>query len=167
MASLLIPEVGLLFWMLLSFGIVFGILAKFGFPLIINSVESRKKYIDDSLKVAKDANEQLAQLKSEADHIISEANKEQGRILRQAQEEKNSIVLEAKQEAKELARKELNEVKYQIQQEKEEAIRSIRRQVAVLSVDIAEKVIRKNLDAEKEQMGMIDRMLDEMLANQE
>ena len=62
------------------------------------------------------------------------------------------------------AQKELDEVKKQIQQEKEEAIRDIRRQVAVLSVDIAEKIIRKNLDEKHEQMEMIDRMLDEVLA---
>lgn len=61
-------------------------------------------------------------------------------------------------------RRSLDEVKKQIQQEKEEAIRDIRRQVAVLSVDIAEKIIRKNLDEKHEQMEMIDRMLDEVLA---
>ena len=68
------------------------------------------------------------------------------------------------EQAEVAAQKELDDVKKQIQQEKEEAIRDIRRQVAVLSVDIAEKVIRKNLDEEHEQMEMIDRMLDEVLA---
>lgn len=163
--SLLQPEVGLLFWMLLSFGIVFLILAKYGFPVIINMVEERKKYIDESLEVAKEANEKLAQLKEEANKIVAEANREQGRILRQAQEEKNSIIHEARKEARILAQKELDDVKSQIHREKEEAIRSIRKQVAVLSVDIAEKVIRKNLDSEQEQMAAIDRMLDEVLAH--
>ena len=74
------------------------------------------------------------------------------------------IIVEARKQAEAAAQKELDEVKKQIQQEKEEAIRDIRRQVAVLSVDIAEKIIRKNLDEKHEQMEMIDRMLDEVLA---
>ena len=73
------------------------------------------------------------------------------------------IIADARKQAEVVAQKELDEVRKQIQQEKEEAIRAIRRQVAVLSVDIAEKVIRKNLDEEREQMDMIDRMLDEVL----
>ena len=79
--SLLLPESGLLFWMLLSFGIVFAVLAKYGFPIIIKMVEDRKVYIDQSLQVAKEANEQLARLKSEGEAIVLSANKEQGRIL--------------------------------------------------------------------------------------
>ncbi|KAA6310757.1 ATP synthase subunit b, partial [termite gut metagenome] len=82
--SLLLPDSGLLFWMILSFGAVFVVLAIYGFPVIVKMVEERKAYIDRSLKVAKEANEQLARLKSESDALISNANKEQGRILREA-----------------------------------------------------------------------------------
>ena len=85
-----------------------------------------------------------------------------GKTVRDAVTDK--IIVEARKQAEVAAQKELDDVKKQIQQEKEEAIRDIRRQVAVLSVDIAEKVIRKNLDEEHEQMEMIDRMLDEVLA---
>ena len=161
--SLLLPDSGLLFWMFLSFGIVFVILAKYGFPVIIKMVEDRKVYIDQSLQVAKEANEQLARLKSEGEAIVLSANKEQGRILKEAMQEREKIIYEARKQAEMAAQKELDEVKRQIQIEKDEAIRDIRRQVALLSVDIAEKVIRKNLDDKQEQMGMIDRMLDEVL----
>ena len=161
--SLLLPESGLLFWMLLSFGIVFVVLAKYGFPVITKMVEGRKTYIDQSLEVAKEANAQLAHLKAESDALVAEAQKEQGRILREAMHERDKIIVEARRQAQVVAQKELNDVKVQIQLEKEEAIRDIRRQVAVLSVDIAEKIIRKNLDEEHEQMEMIDRMLDEVL----
>ena len=95
---------------------------------------------------------------------MAAANKEQGRILREAMHERDKIIVEARKQAEVAAQKELDEVRRQIQLEKEEAIRDIRRQVAMLSVDIAEKVIRKNLDDKDEQMGMIDRMLDEILA---
>ena len=161
--SVLQQEVGLLFWMSLSFGIVFFILAKYAFPIIFKQVEGRKAFIDEFLKAAKEANEKLSTLKEESAKIIAEANREQGRILRQAQEEKNSILKDARAEARVLAQKEMDDVKIQIQKERDEAIRAIRTQVALLSVDIAEKVIRKNLDAEKSQMDMIDRMLDEVL----
>ena len=153
--SLLLPDSGLLFWMVLSFGIVFVILAKYGFPVITRMVEERKAYIDQSMKVAQEANAQLAHLKEESEALIASASKEQGRILREAMQERDKIIADA--------RKQLDEVRMQIQQEKEEAIRDIHRQVAVLSVDIAEKVLRKKLDEKHEQMDMIERMLDEML----
>jgi F-type H+-transporting ATPase subunit b len=139
-------------------------LAKYGFPIIIKMVEDRKVYIDQSLQVAKEANEQLARLKSEGEAIVLTRNKEQGRILKEAMQEREKIIYEARKQAEMAAQKELDDMKVQIQLEKEEAIRDIRRQVAVLSVDIAEKVIRKTLNSEKEQMEMIDRMLDEVLS---
>ena len=74
--SLLIPDSGLLFWMLLSFGIVFLVLAKYGFPVITNMVEGRKQYIDQSLAVAREANAQLSRLKEEGEALIASANQE-------------------------------------------------------------------------------------------
>ena len=162
--SLLVPDSGLLFWMLLSFGIVFAVLAKYGFPVITQMVEERKTYIDQSMAVAREANEQLARLKKEGEQLVAAAHQEQGRILREAMHERDKMIVEARRQAEVSARQELAEARRLIQQEKEEAIRDIRRQVAVLSVDIAEKVLRKNLSKEQEQMDMIDRMLDEVLA---
>ncbi len=163
--SLLLPDSGLLFWMFLSFGVVFVVLAKYGFPVITKMVEERRSYIDRSLQVAREANEQLAHLKAESEALVASANKEQGRILREAMHERDTIIAEAHKQAEVAAQKELEETRRQIRQEKEEAIRDIRRQVAILSVDIAEKVIRKSLDGQQNQMEMIDRMLDEMLEN--
>ena len=161
--SLLLPDSGLLFWMFLSFGIVFVVLAKYGFPIIVKMVEGRKTYIDQSLEVAREANAQLSKLNEQGEALVVAANKEQGRILKEAMQERDKIIHEARKQAEAAAQKELDEVKKQIQIEKDEAIRDIRRQVAILSVDIAEKVIRKNLDDKREQMEMIDRMLDEVL----
>ena len=161
--SLLLPDSGLLFWMFLSFGIVFVVLAKYGFPIIVKMVEGRKTYIDQSLEVAREANAQLSKLKEQGEALVVAANKEQGRILKEAMQERDKIIHEARKQAEAAAQKELDEVKKQIQIEKDEAIRDIRRHVAILSVDIAEKVNRKNLDDKREQMEMIDRMLDEVL----
>jgi F-type H+-transporting ATPase subunit b len=160
--NLMLPDSGLLFWMTIIFAIVFFVLAKFGFPIITKMVEERKQYIDHSLIVAKEANEQLANIKAEGESILAKANEEQVRILKEAAEARERIVREAKEQARIEGDKMLAEVRRQIQTEKEDAIRDIRRQVAVLSVDIAEKVLRKNLNTDKEQMQMIDRMLDEL-----
>ena len=160
--SLFVPDSGLLFWMLLSFGIVCFVLAKFGFPIITKMVDERKQYIDHSLIVAKEANEQLANIKADGESILPKANEEQMRILKEAAEARERIVREAKEQARMEGEKMLAEERRQIQVEKEDAIRDIRRLVAVLSVDIAEKVLRKNLNTDKEQMLMIDRMLDEL-----
>lgn len=160
--SLLVPDSGLLFWMLLSFGVVFAVLAKYGFPVILKMVNERKAYIDHSLQVAKEANEQLDNLKQEGETIIAKAHEEQLRILNEAATTRERILREAKERAEVEAGKMMDDVKMQIQAEKDDAIRDIRRQVASLSVDIAEKVLRKNLDNEKEQTAMIDRMLDEL-----
>jgi len=159
--SLLMPDSGLLFWMLLCFGIVFFVLAKFGFPVIIKMVNERKEYIDHSLVVAREANEQLANLKAEGETILAKAREEQVRILNEAAATRERIISEAKTQAQIEGTKMLEEVKLQLKAEKEDAIRDIRRQVAVLSVNIAEKVLRKDLNSEDEQTEMIERLLDE------
>lgn len=158
---LLMPETGLLFWMLLSFGIVFAILAKYGFPIITKMVEDRKTYIEKSLDAAREANEQLAQVKSEGEAILVAAQKEQVKILAEAAGTRERIIEEARTLARAEGAKELENIRKQIQTEKEEAIKDIRRQVALLSVDIAEKVLRNKLDNQAEQMKLIDRLLDE------
>ena len=160
--SLLLPESGLLFWMFLSFGIVVAILAKYGFPVIVNMVESRNAYIDDSLLVAQKAHQEMAKLKAEGEAIIDEARREQVRILNDADKTRDFMINEAKLKAGIETQKLIDAARQQIRIEKEDAIRAIRRQVADLSVDIAEKVIRNQLTNKTEQMDMINRLLDEI-----
>ena len=160
--ELLTPDFGTFFWMLVSFIIVLAILAKFGFPALVNMVNERKQYIDDSLKSAREANEKLSHIKEESESILVEARKEQARILKEAMETRTQIVNAAKDKAKAEGGRLLEEARKQIQKEKEDAIRDIRKQVAELSVEVAEKVLRKQLSSEMEQNGMIERMLDEV-----
>lgn len=163
--NLLLPESGLLFWMLFSFGIVFFILAKFGFPVITKMVDERKNYIQDSLDAAHKANEQLAKIKEKSDELLNSAKAEQVKILKDAADTRDRIVNEAREQAKVAGAKELEEIRKQIQAEKEQAIRDIRRQVAELSVDVAEKVLRESLKDPKAQMSMIDRLVDEAMVS--
>ena len=161
--GLLTPDPGLLFWMIIVFVVVFFILAKYGFPVIIRMVEDRKAYIDNSLKAAREANEQLANVKAEGEKILAQAHEEQARILAEAAATRDRIIKDAQNRAISEGDRLMIEIKKQIETEKESAIRDIRRQVAVLSVGIAEKIMRNKLADAKEQEELIDRMLDEMI----
>ena len=160
--AILTPDLGLLFWMLLAFAVVFFVLAKYGFPAITGMVEERKKYIDESLKKAHEASERLENIKQEGEAILQEARDRQAQILKEAAETRDAIVEQAQQKAREEGARLLGDAKTAIEQEKRAAIADIRQQVAALSVEIAEKVLRQNLKDDKAQMDLIERMLDEV-----
>lgn len=160
--ELFTPEVGLIFWMLIPFLVVFFVLAKYAWPAILKGVEKRNNYIDESLLAAKQAHEELANVKADSEALIGKAQKEQAQILAEATKSRDTIIDGAKKKAEEEAAKIIENAREQIMLEKEDAIRQIRREVALLSVDIAEKVLRGKLDEKNEQMNMIDRLLDEI-----
>ena len=163
--SILTPDLGLLFWMLLAFLVVFGVLAKFGFPAIVNMVDERNKFIDESLRKAHEAQERLANIEKEGESILQEAREKQAQILKEAAQTRDAIVEQAQEKARAEGARLMEEAKTAIEQEKKAAIADIRKQVADLSVDIAEKVLRQNLKDDKSQMDLIDRMLDEVSVN--
>ena len=159
--SLLVPESGLLFWMCLSFGIVFFIVARYGFPVILKSVEERRIFIQKSLDDANTAKAMLENIKSESEAMIASAREEQMNIIREANKLKNSIIKSANDEARELTKKQIESVRIEIQNEKEGAMRDIRSQIALLSVDIAEKLVRTELKESPAQMQLINKLLNE------
>ena len=160
--DLLIPEVGTLIWMLIAVGIVFFILVKWGFPMITDMVDKRNEFIDKSLDAAKKANERLAGIQTECDELLKETRAEQARILKEATDRRDEIIADAELRAKESGERIISEAREQIRLEKEEALRSLRRQVAEISVEVAEKVVRKQLSSDEEQLSMIDRMIDDI-----
>ena len=160
--AILTPDLGLLFWMLLAFAVVFFVLAKYGFPAITGMVEERKKYIDESLKKAHEASERLENIKQEGEAILQEAREKQAQMLKEATETRDAIVEKAQEKAREEGARLLGEAKAEIEQEKQAAIADIRKQVAALSVEIAEKVLKQNLQGDKAQMDFINRMLDDV-----
>ena len=151
--------------MLLAFLVVFFCLAKWGFPAITGMVDERNSFINDSLRKAKEAEERLANIQQEGESILQEAREKQAQILKEAAESRDAIVEQAQQKARSEGARLLEEAKAAIEQEKKAAIADIRKQVAILSVDIAEKVLRQNLRDDKSQMDLIDRMLDGVSAN--
>ena len=163
--DLLIPSTGLLFWMTITFLVVFFLLWKFGFPVITGMVKERQAFIDESLKKAHEANERLANIQKEGESILQEAREKQAQILKEAAETRDAIVEQAQNKARSEGARLLDEAKAAIEQEKKAAIADIRKQVATLSVQIAEKVLKQNLKDDKAQMDLIDRMLDGVSAN--
>ena len=149
--------------MLLAFLVVFILMAKYGFPVITKMVEDRKNYIDESLKSAREANEKLANIKVESEAILRDAREKQAEILKEAMATRDQIVNEAREKAQAEGQKLLNEAKAQISVEKENALRDIRRTVAGLSVQIAEKIVLRQLETDDEQEKFIGKMLDEVL----
>ena len=160
--SILTPDLGLLFWMLLAFLVVFFVVAKFGFPAIIGMVENRKQYIDESLKKAHEASERLANIQKEGETMLQEARQKQAQILKEAADTRDAIVAQAKEKAREEGNRLIAEAKTEIESQKQAAISEIRAQMAELSVKVAEKILRKELDSNAKQMETIDRLLDEV-----
>ena len=162
--NLVTPDSGLLFWMVIIFGIVFFILWKFGFPIITDMVEKRSAHIDDSLKLAQEAEKRMQDLAREQAELIEKTRLEQNRILKEATQSRAAIIAKAEEEAAQRADKLLEKARTEIAAEKESALRDIRLEVARLSVGIAEKVIRKDLSTDEAQMQYLDRLVDEAAA---
>ena len=160
--AILTPDIGLLFWMLLAFLVVFCALAKFGFPVITKTVEERKNFIDESLRKAHEANERLENIQVEGEKILQSAREKQSQILREAAETRDNIVEKAQQTARAENARLLEEGRQEIAAERSNVEKEIRAQVADLSVKIAEKVLRQQLELGDKQMARIDKLLDEI-----
>lgn len=158
--SLLTPDLGLLFWMLLSFLIVFGALAKFGFPMITGMVEKRRAHIEESLRAADEARTKLEGVEEEAQKMLSEATKRSSEILSAAVADSQRIVDTAREKAEADATARMEAARNQIEIEKQKALGEMRATVAMLSVDVAEKVLRAKIDT-TEEGALIERLIDE------
>ena len=159
--SLITPDIGLVFWMVVIFGVVFFLLARFGFPIITRSVEKRSNHIRDSLAAAEKARLSLETLQEDQQKIIDSARAEQGRILQEASRSGEEIIARAREEAQAEGARILQKTRAEIAAEKEAALLEIRSEVSALSVAVAEKVIRKELETGPEQLALLDRLADE------
>ena len=160
--ALLTPDFGLLFWMLLAFTVVFVILKKWGFPVILKAVEDRKQFINESLKNAREANEKLANIQAECETLLKQAHDQQAQILKDASDTRCKMIQQAKDEAILEGKKMIEDARNAIHTERENALRSIRSQVATLSVKIAEKILQQQLQNPSQQEQLIDQILQDI-----
>ena len=130
-------------------------------------VEERKKFIDDSLRKAHEANERLANIQAESEKLLQEARERQSVIMKEAAAARDNMIASAEAKAREESARIISEAKAQIETEKQAAIADIRQQVAALSISVAEKILRQHLSDDKKQMEYVDKLLDEVSANAE
>ena len=161
--NLMLPDSGLLFWMTLIFLLVFFILAKFGFPVITSMVEKRTKRIDDALSAARKAEEAIAHLSQEQERIVAETKIEQAKIIQEAAAERDRMIASAQDQARLEAQKIIEEARTRINEEKDAALKEARKELALISISIAEKVVRKELSGDAAQNELVDRFVDEIV----
>lgn len=156
------PEFGLIFWMLVVFLIILGILAKYAWPVIIRSIEQRAEFIDNGVKYAKEAQKELDNANVKIQELMAEAHRKQLESLQETERMKRDIIEEAKKGASVEVQKMMDEAKLSIEQAKREAELQIRKQVSHLSLDIAAKLLRKDLADDSAQVELVNKMLDEL-----
>ncbi|MDE6341600.1 MAG: F0F1 ATP synthase subunit B [Muribaculaceae bacterium] len=163
--ELFTPDFGLVFWMFIAFILLFFILAKWGWPVIIKQMEGRADAIDKGVEYAREAKEQLDHARESAREVIGEAQAQQAEMLREAAKMKSQIIEDAKKEASEEARKVMEAAKVSIEQSRKEAELQFRNEVSKFSIDIAEKMVRNQLRNDEDQKKLVDKMLDEIEKN--
>lgn len=156
------PEFGLIFWMFFVFVVMFVILAKYAWPVIIKNLDERAEFIDKGVEYSRDAKKELDNAEVNAQLILAEAQKQQLETLREASVLKNKIIEEAKQAAAIEAQKVIDAAAVSIEQSRREAEMQLRKQVSALSLEIVERLMRKDLSNNKAQVELIDKLLDEM-----
>lgn len=160
--ELFTPELGLIFWMFISFAVLFLILWKLAWPVIIKGIDSRADLIDKGVEYAQNAKEQLEHAREEADKYIAEARRQQAEVLREADRMKTQIIEEARGAAQKEAQKVMDAAKVSIEQARKEAEQSFRNEVSAFALDIASKVVRNSLSDEKAQKELVNTLLDEI-----
>ena len=163
--QLVTPDIGLLFWMLFSFSIVLFILKKFAWKPIMGMLHQREDTIEQALKAAEQAKEEMQKLRADNEKILEEARAEREKIFREAQEIKDKIIGEAREMARKEKDKIMDDTRVSIKAEKTAAIKEIRELTADLSVQIAEKLLRNELSNDKKQKALLDQLTKDMPIN--
>ena len=160
--ELFTPDFGLIFWMFVSFAILFFVLWKWGWPAIMKGVSDRADLIDKGVEYAQNAKQQLDHAREEADKYIADARRQQADMLREADKMKTQIIEEARSAAQTEAKKVMDAAKVSIEQERKQAEQQFRNEVSSFALDIAQKVVRNQMKDEKAQEKLVNSLLDEM-----
>ena len=159
------PEFGLIFWMSISFLIVVFLMRKFAWGPILSSLKERETSISDALNAAKKAKEEVANMTAENERILQEARNERDILLREARETKDQIISESRARAQVEGDRLITLAREAIVNEKMAAITDLKNQVAYLSIEIAEKMIRQKLSNDEQQKALVQEMLKDVKMN--
>lgn len=163
--DLLTPELGLFVWTLLAFLIVFFILRKFAWKPILNSLHERETGIADSIAAAERVKKEMGQMQADNEKLMMEARAQSAQMLKEAKEMKDSIINKAKEETKVVADKMIADAQMQIQQQKMAALTEVKNEIGKLAVEVAEKVIRKQLATADSQNDYAQMLAEEIKMN--
>ena len=159
------PDLGLIVWMTLSFGILVFILAKFAWKPILSTLHEREKTIEEALNQADKARDEMKALKSDNEELLRQAKEERSAILKDARDIRENMIEEAKNKANQEYNRILESAKESIHFEKMAAITELKNQIATLSIDIAEKILKEELSNKESQKKHIDKMMDNISFN--
>lgn len=163
--NLVTPEFGLLFWQSLIFFTVLFILAKFAWKPIVKALEERENVIADALGAAEKAKEEMKSLQASNDKMLQEARLEREKMMKDAQVTANNIISEAKEKATEEADRIVYNAKALIETEKNAALAEVKNTAASLSLQIAEKLLKKNLSGDESQKALVNEYIKEAKLN--
>jgi F-type H+-transporting ATPase subunit b len=163
--ELIQPAIGLIFWMSVSFLLLLFILRKFAWKPILKMLSDRETSIAEALNSARKAKEEMANLKADNERLLNEARAERDRMLKEARDTKDAIVAEAKSKAQAEANKVLQQARETIQTEKLAAITELKNQVATMSIEIAEKILRTELGNDEKQKALVQSLLKDINLN--
>lgn len=163
--NLITPDLGLFFWQLVGFLLLLIVLRIFAWKPILDALKQRDQSIEDALQAAEIARKEIDRLKSDNDRLLEEAREERDKILSEAQKAANAIKDQAKTIADAQAEKLISDAKEAIETEKLKALREVKQEVASLSLEIAEKILRENLSDDKKQKQLAETYLRELNIN--
>ncbi|MBL6607516.1 MAG: F0F1 ATP synthase subunit B [Flavobacteriaceae bacterium] len=158
-------SVGLFFWQTLLFVALILLLKKFAWKPILDAVNEREQGIKDALDSAEQAKQEMANLQADNEKLLKEARAERDAMIKEARDIKNKMIIDAKEEAKGEADKMVAQAQAAIESEKKAAIADLKNQVASLSLEIAEKVVRENLSSDDKQQKLVKNLLDDSSLN--
>ena len=159
------PDFGLLFWTTVIFLLFWLLIGKYAFRPISNALKKRENDIQSALDEAKKAKLEMQNLNQENERLLAKAVEERSAMLREAKETKNSIVSEAKEKAKEEAAKIINNAKIEIDNQRKVALATAKNEIGAMALDIAEKVIRKELKNNPDQESFVNTLVDDLNLN--
>lgn len=163
--ELLTPAIGLIFWQALIFLAVFFILRKFAWKPILAGLNERENEIESALRMAEETRAEMAKLKADNETLLAQARAERDLIIREAKDASNNLIEQAKQKATAEGSRILEDARESLQQEKVAMMATIRKDVAELSVEIAEKVLRRELSDKKTQQELVSSLISEANLN--
>jgi len=163
--DLLTPEIGLFIWTLIAFLFVLFILRKFAWKPILKTLNERETGIAESIAAAEKVKEEMKQMQAQNETLLAQAREERSQLLKEAKETKDRIIGEAKEQAKAEANRIMEDTRLQIEQQKNAAMTAVKNEIGNLAVEVAEKILRKQLSNQDAQQDLVEMLAEEIKLN--